>query len=242
MQLHSHDPLARIVWHKAQTEMRLRRIPYERLLQNTNIWLGKNPRSHIRPTNRGYYAPATRDIVVSELGFFRTTTMGSDDMRITHALGTLLHEMGHMIHFDFLPGWSAAEHNPGLWTEWARVTGNTLSFQPGTYFGNNNVIRSFEDFANDWRDWILQRNDRAGTNRKQFYYSLWQQPYIAEVMVEIGKRNIYLDGIEQGLLDIVPRIENGRTILELRGIGTILGAEFDYEPKDAPVEKIYIKR
>lgn len=168
--------------------------------------------------------------------------MGSENMRIDSALGTLLHEMGHMIHLDYLPAWSAAQHNPGRWVEWSQVTGKALNFAPGTHFGNDDVIRSYEDFANDYRDWLREYDNSAGTPRRKFYYSLWKQTYTMQVRVGIGQRDVYVDGTRTDRLDIPPRIEQGRTILELRGIGEVLGARFDYEPKDAPVRNVTIYR
>ena len=100
--IYFHDPLARKVWEEATRLMDLIKVPYEKLLRDAEIYLGSNPRPHIRPANRGYYSPALRHIVVTENGFYRNTTMGGDDFRVYHALRTLLHEIGHMIHFDFL--------------------------------------------------------------------------------------------------------------------------------------------
>ena len=64
-----------------------------------------------------------------------------------------------------------------------------------------------------------------------------------ETVVEltIGEKTILVNG-QPRQIDIPPRIEEGRTLLELRGIGEALGARFDYEPKDAPVQKVYIYR
>ena len=42
--------------------------------------------------------------------------------------------------------------------------------------------------------------DAVGQARKKFYYSLWGQKYMAEVMLKIGNRDIYLDGKKVGEL------------------------------------------
>ena len=65
---------------------------------------------------------------------------------------------------------------------------------------------------------------------------------MAEVMLKIGSKDIYLDGEKVGELDIPARIEKGRTLLELRGIGEVLGVKFDWEPKEGKTERVYIYR
>ena len=61
------------------------------------------------------------------------------------------------------------------------------------------------------------------------------------VEIAIGSREMRVNGSTREL-DMPPRIEDGRTLLELRGIGEVLGAKFDWEPKNSKTEKVYIYR
>ena len=240
MEIHYNDKNAAEVWQKIERHMQLMRMPYQSLLKGCNIWLGKNPRPNVRSTNRGYYSPANKDIVITENGFYQNSSMASDDMIIYMATKTLGHEIGHHIHFSYLPYHSQAKRNPGRWKEWSEATGHELQFERGDHFGNQGVVPAYEHFANDFRDWVLR--SKMGTGRKKFYYGLWGQKYMAEVMLKIGSKDIYLDGEKVGELDIPVRIEKGRTVLELRGIGEVLGAEFDWEPKEGKTKEVYIYR
>lgn len=236
MEIHYHDRVAKLTWQEAVKAMDRLRIPWKELLEGTNIWLGKNPRPEIRGRYRGYYSFARKDIVVTEHGFYQNTNF-DDTFRMRTSKRTLLHEIGHHIHFMFLPTWTEARREPKQWKDWSIVTGYELEFERG---GQHDTVRSYEDFANDFRDWVIRRV--GGTERKKFYYGLWGQKYMAEIMLKIGSRDIYLDGEKVGELDIPARIEKGRTVLELRGIGEVLGAEFDWEPKEGKTENVYIYR
>lgn len=65
---------------------------------------------------------------------------------------------------------------------------------------------------------------------------------MAEATVDIGSKDVYLDGKKVAEMDIPARIENGRTILELRGIGQVLGARLDWKPKEGKAGRVYIYR
>ena len=218
MKIYYHDPLAPQVW--AECKALMQHIPHQELLANTTIYLGSNPRPHIRPTNRGYYSPALRHIVVTENGFYRNTTIGGDDFRVYHALRTLLHEIGHMIHFDFLPNYTAAKTSPGLWLEWAAATGYELRFEMGTFYGNTGVVVSYEQFANDFRDWVIAGPD-WDIKRTTFYYGLWGQE-VAEVP-------------QTKLMDTEPILHNSRTMVPIRFVAEELGCRVDWDGSDRSV-------
>lgn len=59
------------------------------------------------------------------------------------------------------------------------------------------------------------------------------------VTITIGSRNIYVvedNEIDQVISDVAPFIKEGRTVLPLRTIGEIFGAEFDWGPKAGATE------
>ena len=59
-----------------------------------------------------------------------------------------------------------------------------------------------------------------------------------DIMITIGETDIQVteNGVERTVeSDAAAQIRTGRTVLPLRAVGEILGAEFDYHPKDAPV-------
>ncbi len=62
------------------------------------------------------------------------------------------------------------------------------------------------------------------------------------IKISMGSKDIIEDGRKIGEFDNPPQILNGRTMIELRGLGEIFYVTFDWEPKDAPVEDIYIYR
>ena len=237
MQIYHHNELSGQVWQEAKRYMETMPIPYRRLLEGANIYLGMNPRPHIRPTYRGYYAPARKDIVVTARGFYdnaKHLEHITDAWRADRALKTLLHEIGHLIHFDFLPHHSAAKVEPGLWQPWSEATGYELEFDRG---GRHDSVKSYEDFANDFRDWLM--GIVGGAERKKFYYSLWGQEYIMKIELEIGSKVIKVDGVLKEM-DVAPFIKDGRTFVPLRFVSEALGAEVDWEPKTGKVEKVYV--
>ena len=59
-----------------------------------------------------------------------------------------------------------------------------------------------------------------------------------DIMITIGETDIQVteNGVKRTVeSDAAAQIRTGRTVLPLRALGEILGAEFDYHPKDAPV-------
>ena len=161
--------LAQEVWQNCLDRLKQKQLPYEGLLESTNVYLGENPRPHIRSNYRGYYAPARKDIVVTENGFYMNTEIYDDEFRKDRALRTLLHEIGHHVHFSFLPVRHQAKKDPGLWKDWSAATGFELEFKMG---GQHDTVKSYEDFANDFKDWVIYDfNDK----RDKFYYGLWGQ-------------------------------------------------------------------
>jgi len=217
MKIFYHDPLAKQVWDKALYHFQLMRFPHELLLKGTSIYLGKNPRPHIRSTYRGYYSPGGKLIVVTENGFYQNTNIPDDEWKVNRALRTLLHEIGHHIHFSYLPYHSQAKRDPGLWGDWAEVTGYELEFNRG---GQHDAVKSYEDFANDVRDWLV--GDAAGTERKQFYFGLWGQEVSLMIEMKVDSPVASIDGkevyIDPDNHNITPDIVEGRTRLPARFI------------------------
>jgi len=61
----------------------------------------------------------------------------------------------------------------------------------------------------------------------------------ADVMMFIGSNSFVQDG-KPGTMNVAPFIEDGRTFVPIRFIGEAFGAEFDWEPKEAATEKVYV--
>jgi len=254
MQIYFDNQLAQEVWEEAVGYMEAMPIPYEKLLQGTSIWLGKNPRPHIRSSYRGYYAPARKDIVVTARGFYDNAKHHeqiTDAWRADRALKTLLHEIGHHLHFSFLCHHTRAKTEPGLWKPWSEATGYELEFVRG---GRHDSVKSYEDFANDVRDWLMGKV--GGIERKRFYFSLWGQE-VADMRVEmyIDNPEAIIDGetiyIDPDNHEVTPSIVDGRTRLPLRFFYEVLerkkGEEItenpvlDWFPKEGRTEKIIME-
>ena len=232
MQIYYHNPLAKDVWQSAKKYMA--DIPFRELLEGANIYLGFNPRPGLRKTSRGYYSPARKQAVVTENGFYENSKHLehiTDEWRADRALKTLLHEIGHHIHFSFLPYHSAAKKDPGLWEPWSEATGHELEFYRG---GRHDTVRSYEEFANDFRDWLMGLV--GGAARKRFYFGLWGQEYVMKIELEIGNKIIRVDGVPKEM-DVAPFIQDGRTFVPLRFVSEALGARVDW---DAATEKVCV--
>jgi len=59
------------------------------------------------------------------------------------------------------------------------------------------------------------------------------------VTMFIGSKGYVADG-KPGEMDVAPFIEDGRTFVPFRFIGEAFGAELDWDPKDAAVEKVFL--
>ena len=63
----------------------------------------------------------------------------------------------------------------------------------------------------------------------------------AEVVMEIGSKTAYFDD-EPNEMDVAPFILNSRTFVPVRFLGEAFASEIDWEPKDARVETVTLKR
>ena len=236
--LHYNDKLALKVWDDAIDKMQ--HIPYEELLADTRIYLGMHPPGRTHSPYRGYYNPTFKHIVVTERGFYPDSTIFDDETRQYFALRTLLHEIGHHIHYSFLPTNHAAMRNPGLWKGWAEVTDRELDFVRRAGMGNPSIVYSYEHFANDFRDWIME-GPKWDIERTVYYYGLWGQEWISpmkEIEMFIGQDVYFVDG-DKKQMDTAPVLQDGRTMVPVRFIADELGMVIGW---DAEQMKVTLKK
>jgi hypothetical protein len=134
---------------------------------------------------------------------------------------------------------------------WLKGYDDNLSYRnyKGYFRGKNSWGNVWGDAGSYWMPYDYVKWEMADIPGFVSFQEAWAiefekipEPVKERIELTIGSKDIVLNGKKIAEMDIPARIENGRTILELRGIGEVLGASFDWEPKDGKTEKVYIYR
>lgn len=149
---------------------------------------------------------------------------GEDNRRLAWET-TLLHEIGHLIHYEHLPP-PALGAPTGLWATFAEVAHQT---------DNRSYFNSLEEQFAEWWRWCFGPQTRSIPHRQNFAYKTgimeWLLSLTGAVTMAIGHQRYYVRG-QVLQRDAAPTIINGRTFLPIRHVAELLGYKVDWlEPE-----------
>ena len=149
---------------------------------------------------------------------------GEDNRRLAWET-TLLHEIGHLVHYEHLPP-PALGTPTGLWATFAGVAHQT---------DNRSYFNSLEEQFAEWWRWCFGPSTRSIPHRQSLAYKTgimeWMLSLTGAITMAIGHQSYYVRGqILQR--DAAPTIISGRTFLPIRHVAELLGYKVDWlEPE-----------
>ena len=149
---------------------------------------------------------------------------GEENQRIAWET-TLLHEIGHLVHYAHLPP-PALGTPTGLWATFAGVA---HPLDNRAYFTSHE-----EQFAEWWR-WCFGPQTRGIPHRQNLAYKTgimeWMLSLTGAAAMAIGHRRYYVRG-QVLQRDAAPTIIDGRAFLPIRHVAELLGHKVDWvEPE-----------
>lgn len=134
---------------------------------------------------------------------------------------TLLHEIGHIVHYEHLPP-PALGIPRGLWATFAQVAHRTE---------NNNYLSSLEEQFAEWWRWCFGPATRSIPHRQALAYKTgimeWMLSLTGAVAMAVNHRTYYKDGL-LSVRDAAPVVVSGRTVLPLRHAAELLGRRVEW--------------
>ena len=134
---------------------------------------------------------------------------------------TLLHEIGHLVHYKHLPP-PALGAPVGLWATFAGVAHQT---------DNRGYLTSLEEQFAEWWRWCFGPQTRSIPHRQNLAYKTgimeWMLSLTGAATMAIGHRRYYVRG-QVFHQDAAPTIINGRTFLPIRHVAELLGHKVDW--------------
>lgn len=144
---------------------------------------------------------------------------------------TLLHEIGHLVHYTHLPPPRLGTPT-GLWRTFSQVAYSTT---------NSNYFTSLEEQFAEWWRWYFGPNTQTIPHRQNLSPKTgireWMLSLIGATTMAIGHNRYYADGqvLER---DATPTIINGRTFLPIRHVAELLGRRVEWiDPETVAIWK-----